>query len=581
MNKLIIILLVACTFFCCKSSQKATQAPVSYPDSENLATIIKEYEALIQSKNASDPWPDYSEESVENEKNNLKKLLSDLNTITIAQITEPELINKDLLTLVIEDRLFELDFESYTFPLDSEGGFMAGIIYGMRGFPVRDEESYQKYLAKLKALPAYFESKKVLMKKGQAIGKSSPKLIVENCIKRINQIFDSASDDTFLIQPVKDNSTYKAEANTVIQDEILPAYLSFRDFLKDEYLKNAPKKIGISDITDGKAFYEQRTRYYTTFDISPEEVFEIGQKEVKRIRKEMQTIIEKIEFEGTFEDFLWFLRNDDQFYAQTPQEILDHATRITNRTQKVMPQYFGNLPRMPLTVQPVPAALAPNYTGGRYSPGSYSNQKAGEYWVNTYDLPSRPLYTLPALSLHEGVPGHHTQIMLAAEIPAVPDFRKRTYLSAYGEGWALYSEYLGKEAGLYVTPYEDFGRLVYEMWRACRLVVDPGMHYKGWSRKKAFEFMKKNTALSIVEINSEIDRYIGWPGQAVSYKMGELKIKELRQLASDELGDKFDLRTFHDIVLANGSVPLNTLERIVRNYIDDVNTPIETVLPSN
>jgi len=225
---------------------------------------------------------------------------------------------------------------------------------------------------------------------------------------------------------------------------------------------------------------------------------------------------------------------------------------------------------MPLDVVPVPDALAPNYTGGRYSPGSYKQQRSGQYWVNTYNLPSRPLYVLPALTLHEGVPGHHLQGMLAQEIEDMPPFRRYTYLSAYGEGWGLYAEHLGQEMGIYTTPYEQFGRLTYEMWRACRLVVDPGMHYMGWSREQAYEFMKSNTALSIHELNTEINRYIGWPGQAVSYKMGELKIKALRKKAEDQLGDKFDIRGFHDTLLKNGSVPLYTLERIVDDWIEEV-----------
>jgi len=235
-----------------------------------------------------------------------------------------------------------------------------------------------------------------------------------------------------------------------------------------------------------------------------------------------------------------------------------------------LPQYFNHLPRMPLTVSPVPDALAPNYTGGRYSPGSYQGKKAGAFWVNTYNLPSRPLYVLPALALHEGVPGHHTQIMIAAEMENVPAFRQNLYLSAFGEGWALYCEYLGKEAGIYETDYEEFGRLVYEMWRACRLVVDPGMHYFGWSREKAVDFLASNTALSLHEVNTEIDRYIGWPGQAVSYKMGELKIRELRKMAEAELGDKFDLAAFHDLVLSNGAVTMRGLEGLVREWVSGI-----------
>ena len=288
-----------------------------------------------------------------------------------------------------------------------------------------------------------------------------------------------------------------------------------------------------------------------------------------RIRAEMEKIIEDLAFEGGYAEFLEFLRTDEQFYAKTGDELLAKAAWYSKKAEEILPRYFGKLPRLPFTVNPVPAAIAPKYTGGRYSPGSMEDQRAGQYWVNTYNLPSRPLYVLPSLTLHEAVPGHHLQGALAQEIEGVPKFRTQTYLSAFGEGWALYTEYLGKEAGIYKTPYEDFGRLTYEMWRACRLVVDPGMHYFGWTRQQALDFMASNTALSIHEVTTEIDRYIGWPAQAVSYKIGELKIRELRKRAEKKLGDQFDIRAFHDLVLANGSIPLSSLERIVDNYIAD------------
>ena len=354
----------------------------------------------------------------------------------------------------------------------------------------------------------------------------------------------------------------------VVKQSVYPAYQSLRDFLNNEYLPGLRKGIGISGITDGKAYYRQRVKYFTTDDISPEEVFATGQREVARIRAEMEAIVKRTGFSGSFADFLDFLRTDEQFYAKTPEELLSRAAWITKRMEGKLPQYFNQLPRMPLTVSPVPDALAPNYTGGRYSPGSYQRRKAGAFWVNTYDLPSRPFYVLPALALHEGVPGHHTQMMLAAEMEGLPAFRNNLYLSAFGEGWALYCEYLGKEAGIYQTDYEEFGRLVYEMWRACRLVVDPGMHYMGWTRQQAVDFMASNTALSLHEVNTEIDRYIGWPGQAVSYKMGELKIRELRKYAEAELGDRFDIAAFHDLVLANGAITMRGLEGVIYVWVE-------------
>jgi uncharacterized protein (DUF885 family) len=327
--------------------------------------------------------------------------------------------------------------------------------------------------------------------------------------------------------------------------------------------------VGISSIPGGKEYYEQRVQYFTTLELSPEEVFAIGMDEVERIREEMMEILAQVSWEQDFGAFLDYLRTDPQFYATTPEELLRRASWIAKKIEAKLPSLFGKLPRMPFTVSPVPEAIAPNYTSGRYSRGSYRDQRAGAYWVNTHGLESRPLYALPALTLHEAVPGHHLQITLSQEMEDVPSFRQNTYLSAFGEGWGLYAEYLGIEAGTYETAYEHFGRLTYEMWRACRLVVDPGMHYKGWTREEAFEFMKSNTALSIHEVNTEIDRYIGWPGQAVSYKIGELKIKELRKRAENTLGEAFDIREFHDKILENGSVPLFTLERIIDNYIRD------------
>jgi len=471
------------------------------------------------------------------------------------------------LSLVLKDKIYRLGFESHLFPLNSEGGFLAGVVYGLQNQRVSNDEGFEKFKNKLTTLPAYFQTRMYQMQVGQTKGKSSPKLVVENCIKLIDGVLNTPKEELFFLNAVKGQPERTTAVLEILDAKILPAYREFRAFLAYEYLAKAPEKVGIAGITDGKTYYEQRVKFFTTFDISPKEVFDIGQAEVKRIRTEMQLIIEELGFEGSFADFLVFLRTDPQFYPKTPKALLQQAAWITIEMQGKLPQYFGKLPRLPLTVTPVPAALAPNYTGGRYSPGSYARKKAGEYWVNTYKLESRPYYVLPALSLHEGVPGHHLQMMLAAEMENIPKFRQRTYLSAFGEGWGLYSEYLGKEAGMYKTPYEDFGRLTYEMWRACRLVVDPGMHYMDWTREKAVQFMSENTALSLHEVNTEIDRYIGWPAQAVSYKIGELKIRELRKLAEVELGSKFDLAAFHDKILENGSVPLSTLEAIIQQYI--------------
>ena len=533
---------------------------------QQLQDIITAFES--QRSESEDLWPMNRTADLEDKKIFLDSIRTALDQIEPDSLNSTNQINMDMLELIVNDRIYQLDFQSHTFPLNAEGGFLAGVIYSTQGNRINNQEDLDKYIKRLKALPQYFDQRMKQMRLGQSMGKSSPKLVVNNCIALIDQFLDTPIGKTFL--DVASKSEDQKAIRDVIASDIRPAYLKFKEYLKVEYLVNAPEAIGISKIKDGKAFYEDRVRFYTTFDITPKEVFDTGLAEVKRIRAEMESIITELGFEGNFADFFTFLRTDEQFYAQTPQALLDRAAWITTKAQGQLPNYFNQLPRMPLDVVPVPDALAPNYTGGRYSPGSYRNHKAGQYWVNTYNLSSRPLYVLPALTLHEGVPGHHLQGMLAQEIKDMPRYRQYTYLSAFGEGWGLYAEHLGQEMGIYTTPYEQFGRLTYEMWRACRLVVDPGMHYMGWTREMAYDFMASNTALSIHEVNTEINRYIGWPGQAVSYKMGELKIKALRKMAEDQLGDQFDIRSFHDALLKNGSVPLNTLERIVKDWIEQV-----------
>ena len=537
------------------------------PDS--LTAIIQDFEKRISVPEEENPgyMRNLSDPYLKAEKSKLGKIKKRLANLDKLSLREEELINLDMLNLVVQNRLFELEYESHLIPLNAEGGFLAGIVYSTRGSGVRDSVSFERYKNRLRTLPDYLQMRKDHMTTGQAAGKSSPKIVISNCIRLVEGWLDTPVENSFFINPVKEDPERKMEVINIVKNTVYPSCLSFLDFLKNEYLVKAPEKVGISNSTDGKEYYEQRTKYFTTLNMHPQEVFDTGKKEVTRIRGEMEAIIDQLGFEGSYAEFLNFLRTDPQFYPKSGEELLKQAAWITKEMEGQLPKYFGKLPRMPLTVKPVPAALAPNYTGGRYSPGSYANQKAGEYWVNTYKLESRPYYVLPALSLHEGVPGHHLQIMLAAEMEEMPNFRQRTYISAFGEGWGLYAEYLGKEAGIYKTPYENFGRLTYEMWRACRLVVDPGMHYFGWSRQKALDFMAENTALSIHEVTTEIDRYIGWPGQAVSYKIGELKIRALRAKAEKELGAKFDIRSFHDEILKNGSVPLASLERIIEQYV--------------
>jgi uncharacterized protein (DUF885 family) len=364
-----------------------------------------------------------------------------------------------------------------------------------------------------------------------------------------------------------DAQALRAAGAEKIRARVIPAYAKLLVFMRDAYVPKARKTLAAEALPNGKAFYRRQIKDYVTLALEPAAVHQTGLDEVARIHAEMETVMHEAKFEGDFAQFLQFLRTDPQFYAKDADELLMRAAWVAKRVDGQLPRFFGTLPRLPFGIQPVPEAIAPYYTGGRYVPPSYGSTEPGYYWVNTYDLKSRPLYVLPALTLHESVPGHHLQGALANEQGEQPPFRRFSYISAFGEGWALYTEHLGDEMGIYRTPYEQFGRLTYEMWRACRLVVDTGIHSKNWTREQALAFLHDNTALSEHEIETETDRYISWPGQALSYKLGELKIRELRARAEKELGPKFDLRAFHDAILALGSVPLPVLEQQIDAFI--------------
>lgn len=360
---------------------------------------------------------------------------------------------------------------------------------------------------------------------------------------------------------------YREKISIVMSDSVWPAYEELYDFFKGPYMAAAYEMPGISQVPNGAAYYEDRCDYFTTLDLHPDEIYETGLEEVKRIKALMEDIIKEVNFEGTFPEFVEMLRTDERFYAKSPAELLHRAAWLSKKAEGQLPRLFGQLYQIPFTVEPVPDEIAPTYTAGRYVHGSRKQDRAGIYWVNTYNLPARSLYNLPALTVHEAAPGHHLQTTIAAELEGIAPFRKSFYISAFGEGWGLYSEFLGEEMGMYEDPYDRFGRYTYEMWRACRLVVDVGLHYKGWTRQEALDYLASNTALSIHEVTTEIDRYIGWPGQAVSYKIGEITIKNLRKQAEEELGEDFEIKEFHHHILKNGSVPLPTLIREIEDWI--------------
>jgi len=505
-----------------------------------------------------------------------RSLLKKMGGIDTAALSKSDKINYDIFKFILENKIAQVKYEAYLTPISGDGGFQVDFVYTRNRFHFQSEADYERYIKVLEGFKDFAQANMDLMAEGLKKGKTLPKVVLEGYESYIDPQIVEAAEESYFYKPFEEmaegiseskQATLRERAQKAIMESVVTGYQNFKDFIQNTYRPKARESIGISAQPQGAEYYQQRIKYFTTLPLNADQVFEIGQQEVIRIKSEMQKVIEKINFKGSFEDFLHFLRTDPQFYAKTGRELLMQASYIAKKIDGKLPEFFNRLPRLPYGIAPVPDAIAPKYTGGRCIPGSAKDHRAGFYWVNTYKLESRPLYVLPALTLHEAVPGHHLQISLAEEMENVPEFRKSTYLSCYGEGWALYCEWLGKEMGMYETPYQEFGRLTYEMWRACRLVVDVGIHAKSWTRDQAVQFMASNTALSLHEINTEIDRYIGWPGQAISYKIGELKIRELRKKAEAELGDKFDLRDFHDVILSNGAVPLFVLETLAEDYI--------------
>jgi uncharacterized protein (DUF885 family) len=445
--------------------------------------------------------------------------------------------------------------------------------------PLVTVRDFENYIARLRAFDAYAAGYIELLRAGIAAERTLPAVILRGYEPTIETHIVDDPKRSLLYEPLVDlpptvpeseHERLRDAAQAAIRSGVVAGYRRFRDFMRDEYVPSARGSIGASALPDGRDFYRHRVRKYTTLDITPEEVHQTGLAEVARIRAEMQEIMRQVEFDGDFAEFVEYLRNEPKFYAETPEGLMKEAALILKRIDGKLPELFGRLPRMPYGLREIPAYIAPRTTSAYYQPPTGDGTRAGFYNLNTFNLKSRPLYALESLSLHEAVPGHHLQIALQQELEDLPNFRRFGGATAFVEGWALYAERLGLECGFYTDPYSDFGRLSMEMWRACRLVVDTGMHYLGWTREQAVEFMAANSAESIHNIEAEIDRYIGWPGQALAYKIGELKIRELRARAEAELGEKFDVRAFHDAVLGGGSVPLDVLEQQIEAWIAEV-----------
>ena len=546
------------------------------PTKENkLTRLIKAYESYEQSDNEQYPLGDYSEQRFELYAQFCDSLKNELNTLDYTLLNEEDQISYSLLDFVLNEAVVEYQFKTHWNPILSDAGFHSSLTYRVR--PLTNKKSALRYLRTLEGIPTYIKQQRALIEKGLEAGMGQPLVIFKGYESTYNQHITSTAEENFFYSPFlnlptqlteAEKDSLQAAAKTVVVEKVIPAFEEVKNFFEQEYFLRTRKTLGVSEIPNGKAYYQSRIDYYTTQEMTPEGIHALGLSEVARIRAQMESIIDEVGFKGTFDDFIAYLRTSPEFYATTPEMLLKHARNIAKKLDEQLPRYFITLPRKPYGVAPVPASIAPKYTGGRYVGSPKNSTDPGYYWVNTYNLSSRPLYVIPSLTAHEAVPGHHLQGALNQELPdLIPQFRKNLYLSAYGEGWGLYTEYLAEEMGIYETPYEHFGKLTYEMWRACRLVVDTGIHAFGWSRDQAVAFMASNTALSLHEVNTEIDRYISWPGQALSYKIGEIKIRELREKAMKELGSDFDIREFHEEILKRGTLTLPLLENQILNYI--------------
>ncbi|WCL52666.1 DUF885 domain-containing protein [Gimibacter soli] len=505
-----------------------------------------------------------------------KAFLDALHKIDRAKLTEEDQLNYDMFAYMIETRLLFAKYRTWRIPLMGDTAFHAYSLGMGNRLRFRTADDYETYIRRMQDIPRWLEENVAAARIGIKEGFVVPAIVIKGVMPSFDAAVVGTAEESTLYAPFRtmsdevseaDQAALRAKAKKLLEGKVLPAYKALADFMHTEYLPAARQDLAAVNLPDGKEFYDAMVRYYTTLDITADEVHALGVKEVARIRAEMDAVMKDAKFDGTFKEFQNFLRTDPQFYAKSPQELLMYASWLAKRIDHKLPSLFGKLPRQPYGVVPVPDAIAKNYTTGRYSGATLDSPTGGEYWVNTYALDQRPLYELPSLTLHEAVPGHHLQNALGLELENVPEFRLELYPHAFGEGWGLYSEKLGLEIGLYTTPYEQMGRLSYEMWRACRLVIDTGIHSKGWSREQAIQFMTENTALSPLNISAEIDRYIAWPGQALAYKMGELKILELRARAEKELGQKFDIRAFHDRVLSAGGVPLTILDARIDSWI--------------
>ena len=493
--------------------------------------------------------------------------LARLDAIDRAKLTENARTNALVLRTLLEAEIGDARFAEWEMPFDSDSNFWS-YLAPRGGFT--SVEQYENYIGRMRDIPRYFAEHTANTRAGLARGFSVPRVTLEGRdVSIASYVVDDPERSPFWTPfadmprgiPADEQERLRKAGREAIEQQVTPAYAKWLTFFREEYLPNTRTSLGASEFPEGAAYYAQQIRQYTTLDLTAEQIHEIGLAEVARITAEMEKVKAEAGFAGTLAEFVSSLRTDPQFVARSGDELMGVSAYVAKRVDGKLADYFGFLPRHRYTIRPVDPAIAPFYTAGRGGLDACQ--------MNTYDLPSRPLYNIPALTLHECAPGHSFQAAVALEQEEAPRFRRRTYFSGFGEGWGLYVEYLGEEMGIYRTPYEKFGRLSYEMWRAARLVIDTGIHHYGWSRERAVDYLAGHTALSEREVGTEIDRYISWPGQALAYKLGEMTMRRVRAKAEAELGPRFDIRKFHDVVLSLGSVPLPALEARIDAFIAD------------
>lgn len=544
----------------------------------DLSDLVGRYERFSQEypieAGRSDPsrsregWPDETPAGMAYRRTVLQQLAAELDGLDGAALAGEDRLNRDYLRQVIGWRIEGIDLDERRFAFVAHEGFYNTPYAVARGLNPRSEADARSWIARMRGIPRYFAEQRANLERGVATGWTHPSVVIDVGVAVLrNQTARPIADDP-LLQPLKGYPALTGEARKLVEREIRPAQKAMLAYIDGPYRAKARKELGISAIPGGRAYYDFLLRYYTTTDLSAEQIHALGLSEVARIRAEMDKVIASTGFKGSFADWLRFLRTDPRFYATSRDGLIEKYAAAAKRIDGVLPRYFSILPRQPFTIVPVPRELEEGYTTARGGGGGdFEKGFAGTFVVNTSHLDQRPLYEVPALSLHEAAPGHHTHGALNNENKSLPSFRRARDLLAFREGWALYAERLGHEMGVYRDAYEKFGSLSTEMWRACRMVVDTGIHVMGWNYQQARQCFAENTALADINIDTELARYIGAPGGAVAYKVGELRIVELRRRAERALGDRFDIRAFHDLILAQGQLPMTMLEAKVDAWI--------------